>query len=376
MKKEYRFWQRKDKGGIYYVMFRTHPGKWVTTGCRNRDDALLWAERNKVVQQRTEITFKDFATGFFSEDKYNYIKRMEAKNKKYQEQWHIQNQGRLDNYIIPHFGNQLISTITTRQIDDWYIQLKTRSGQPAADSTKNKILNVLRVIMQEAKDLKYIDTNPAKEVIAATEINKPREIFTREELIKMFPMQVEDCIKIWRSLSWYLYFRLQAVCGLRPGEVAALHWEDYYKDLKGIVVRRAIDHKGNLKGIKTAGKGKKEKIGYLDDKTAAELDLLHKEQEHPEAGLIFIPEKAAVIKPEAGLKHLRICAPAAGIELGNRVLYSFRHTFDTELLRKLDRDTVNDLMGHTAYRREYDHRTGEEILQQRQDVQKVINGSF
>ncbi|HAK45148.1 MAG TPA: hypothetical protein DCO79_04405, partial [Spirochaeta sp.] len=191
MKKEYRLWCRKDRGGLFYVQFASHPGKWVSSGFKDRDSALIWAERNKVVQQRKEITFKDFATGFFSEDRYNYIKRMEAKNKKYQRQWHILNQGRLDNYIVPEFGNQLISTITTRQIDDWYIQLRTMRGdKPAADSTKNKILNVLRVVLQEAKDLKYIETNPAKEVIAATEINQAREIFTREELIKMFPLQV------------------------------------------------------------------------------------------------------------------------------------------------------------------------------------------
>ena len=56
--------------------------------------------------------------------------------------------------------------------------------------------------------------------------------------------------------------------------------------------------------------------------------------------------------------------------------YSLRHTFDTDMLRNLDRDTVNDLMGHTSYRAEYDHRNGIDILKQRSNTRLIVNNRF
>ncbi len=379
MEKEYKIWKRKDRGGIYYIGFSEYPGQWFSSKTKIRDEAIAWAERNKLRNldnRNKKLLFKHFAEGFFDpEDPHGWLKRMERKNKKYAPNWYKRNQGNLNNYILPKFGRQLLSTINTRQIDNWYIDIICTSGKPAADNTKNKILQTLNIILQEAMDQGYIEQNPIDSIERISDINKPRETFTKEEIIKLFPLNTEECIKIWGSLSWYLYFRIMAVCGLRPSEVSALHWDDYYPDMNGFVFRHSLDSERNLKGLKTEKTGKKVKIGYIDDKTAKELNRLKIESNALEDSIIFPGRIAPVISPESALKHLRWKASKV-IELGKRTSYSFRHTFDTEMLRHLDRDTVNDLMGHTAYRKEYDHRTGEEILEQRKDVRDIINGKF
>ena len=59
--------------------------------------------------------------------------------------------GDLDNYIIPEFGNLMLSAITQRDIDDYLIDLKSkRYRRPLMADAKNKVLISLRHVMKEA----------------------------------------------------------------------------------------------------------------------------------------------------------------------------------------------------------------------------------
>lgn len=46
----------------------------------------------------------------------------------------------------------------------------------------------------------------------------------------------------------------------------------------------------------------------------------------------------------------------AGIELNGRTQYSLRHTFYTEMLKRIPEKDVKKMAGHWALRKEYDHR--------------------
>ena len=56
------------------------------------------------------------------------------------------------------------------------------------------------------------------------------------------------------------------------------------------------------------------------------------------------------------------------IELPRKTQYTLRHAFDTKAMKRLPMETVNLLMGHTVYERTYDHRSGEELLRQVNEV--------
>ena len=378
MNKLYRFWERDSKrsktGKMFYVMFASRPGKWISTGQDNVRDAVLWSEDhldNPEGKTRYNCpTLKQFAEGFFSEDKHGWKKRQNKKNKEYASDYFRANQGRLDNYIIPKFGDLLISAIRPRMIDDWLLDLDSLS-----DNSRNKILISFRIILDEAEDQGLVKENSARKVTPITERHTARGIFTEKEITTLFNQNRKTNLGIWLTYEWYLFFKIQMVCGLRPGEVAALSWGDFHPELSGLVVSKSYDNNtGKIKGLKTEKKGVKEKVSILDKKTLSEIQeyFMHKESPSP-FELFFLSTKGNLIRPESSLKHFKASCTRAGINLNGRTQYSLRHTFDTDLLKHLSRDVVNDLMGHTSYRAEYDHRTPKDRLEQLQHVKSVVN---
>jgi integrase len=382
----YRFWKRNSKksntGILYSAMFAEKPGKWLRTGQDNERDAILWCENylnnsGNIVKNKIP-TLRAFASDFFIDDPHGWRKRQERKNKQHADVYYSTHQGRLDNYILPEFGDTLISAIRPRAIDDWILDLKhTSSKEDLADNSKNKILNCFRIVLQEAMDIGFLQDNPAKLVTFINERNAKREIFSEDELILLFPVEEEEIFRIWGTFSWYLFFRVMAVGGLRPGEVAALYWEDFKPELSGLIVSKSVHYStGKIKGIKTENKGKKDKITILDDRTVKDLIKYRSECKGFPLDLVFPSINRKTIKPDCSQKHFRYSCERAGLELKGRTQYCLRHTFDTNLLKHLKRDIVNDLMGHTSYRPEYDGRTPEDRLTQLQHVKDVVNNQW
>ena len=80
---------------------------------------------------------------------------------------------------------------------------------------------------------------------------------------------------------------------------------------------------------------------------------------------------------ELANKNLRSACKRAGVDIGSRTQYCFRHSFDTYMLNNLgelaSEEDVRELMGHTGYRPEYDHRTPEQMLFRMQKVKPLID---
>lgn len=383
----YRFWERPSKrsstGKMFYVMFASRPGKWISSGQDNYKDAVIWAENHLENPEgnirNNHVTFKQFANGFFTKDPHGWRKRQIRKNKDFPDIYYKAHQGRLDNYIIPQFGDMLLPAINARTIDNWFLDLEeSKKNTTLSDNSKNKILFCFRIVLDEAENQGVIKENPARKVTPITERSSKREIFTNEEIQQLFPSRNEDFLKIWLTYDWYLFFKIQAVCGLRPGEVAALSWGDFHLELSGLVISKSVDYStGKIKGLKTEKKGMKEKVSILDKKTRQEIqEFKNIQKNHSPLQLIFMSINGNTLKPEISLKHFKASCRRANIELKSRTQYSLRHTFDTELLKQLSRDNVNDLMGHTSYRAEYDHRSPKDRLRQLQHVKQVITAAW
>jgi integrase len=374
MKKPYRFWKRPS--GVYYVMYAIRPGKWISTGQKKLKDAEYWAEQHRTDKKETSQIFQDFADGFFIPGRHKWIKIKNAKNKTFGSDFLQVNQGRLDNYILPHFGPYILPAIKPRAIDDWLIDLEGII-RPLSGATKNKILITFRHVLQEAKNQELIESNPAAEVEMITENKKKRTVFTSDEIKALFPESDDEIQTIWLTKSWELYFGIETCCGLRPGEVSALTWEDFYPDLHGLVINKSVDSRtGLIKGIKTEKTGMDVKAAIITDYLVQELKIIQNFIEPKDTDLIFPSINGNTIKAEVSNKHFKASCDRAGINRNGRTQYSLRHTFDTELLKKLSRETVQDLMGHTNYRKDYDHRTGEDLLIQYQNIIPIIESRF
>ena len=204
-------------------------------------------------------------------------------------------------------------------IDDWLIDLKSvRYKQSASDNTKNKTLWCLRYIFQEAKDQGIIANNPAKEVSRIIERSVKRDVFTKAELNILFPQDEDEILRIWLTKEWHCYFRIMAVCGLRPGEVSALTWGDYYPDHHGFVINKALcTPTGEIKGLKTDKKGMSERAAFLDDITEVFLQSMKPENAIP-WDLIFKNSSDGPYRSETGRKHFAWSLKRADINAAGR----------------------------------------------------------
>ena len=374
MKNDYNLIQRK--GRSIQVMFKILPGKEISTETTNRDEAIKFAERylqdfDKNRNITSIPTFKDYADGFYSEDKQGFRKQLEKKKKSFKEEYWAVQESRLQNYWIIKFGNLLISAITTDMIDDWYMELKSKkTNKELSDNSKNKILACGNTVFKQALKDRLIEKNPISNIEKINEEHETRENFNDFEIAKLFPPEINDLLKIWLTKRWALYFLIMRDTGWRPGEVAGLKRKSYYTPMGGLYTDASINYfDGSVQErIKTSGKGKNYKIGYLSNFTVKLLDQYLKDKNIPVNSLIFTSTKGSGLKPEVSNKHFKASCKRAGIDRGSRTQYSLRHTFDTKMLELLDKETVNALMGHTSYRKEYDHRSPETLLRQYKDV--------
>ena len=366
--KPYKLWCRKDRKGVFYVQYAHTPGKWISSNCTNRDDAVRWAESNKTgsVRIHSKIpTLNEFAKGFFVPGNELWIKRLKRKKKTYASDYFRAHQGRLDNYILPEFGSRLISSINTMEIDNWFLDLRSvRTDQELSDNAKNKVLHAFRIVMEEAKYQKVVEENVAASVEEISEENRERQHFDELEMQKLFPDDKDELLRIWQGLKWTVFFMIMRDTGFRPGEVAGLTRRAYYSSVGGIYTTGSIDTvTGKYKdSIKTTKKGKAYKLGLLEDLTVSLLDQYLEETDPGIDELIFPAANTEGIKVETSLKHFKLSARRAKVQLDGRTQYCLRHSFETRKLMDLDLETVKELMGHTRYRREYDHRSGEECL--------------
>ena len=285
----------KRKGRNIQVIFKILPGKEISTGTTNDQEAHQFANNflNNFDQRITSgniPTFKDFAKGFYINDRYGYRKQLEKKKKYFKkEYWKIQ-QARLDNYWINRFGAILITAISPGMIDDWYVDIcSQKSGKPLSDNTKNKILSCGDNVFNMAVRKKIIKENPIMSIEKITEENKHRQYFNDIEMGKLFPEDEKALFKIWLLRKWIVYFLIMRDTGWRPGEIAGLARRNYYVKIGGLYTEQSIDYiNGSVQNrIKTTRKGQNYKIGYLSDLAIYHLDKYLGEEQIKINDLIF-----------------------------------------------------------------------------------------
>ena len=340
--KKWRFWTRPS--GVIYVMFRGK-AQWVSTGSKDPEEAERFAVRNCLDNDDPTLTFSEFAADFYLPGVCKWLKRQEQKGRTFRAPYLQKMRGFVDNYLLPRFGDSPIRSIKRREIDDWLMNIKRhRDRQKLKADAKNKIIGCMRSIMEEAVDLGIVERNPCDGIQLFRDVNtERREVFTAEELQKLFPADLEALQDIWVTLPWAAYYFLQASAGLRPGEVSAITWKDWHRSVHGLIVSHSIENAtGERKGTKT---GTVKPIPLV---RRAEEMLLLIESSRKETGpdtLVFQGDGGPILL-ETSLKHFRASCKRAGITVGKRTQYCLRHSFDTLAMQVLDISAVRDLMGH------------------------------
>lgn len=124
----------------------------------------------------------------------------------------------INKHILPVFGHLYVDKISVvfcqKQVNQWAKQQQHFKHLKGA----------VKSILDYAKVLKLIKTNPMKEIIIPSkQINKKKEnnFYDKNEL-----HQFLKCLKSLNDLKLYTMFHLLAYTGMRKGEMLALTWAD------------------------------------------------------------------------------------------------------------------------------------------------------
>jgi len=370
MKGEYGLFKRNNSKSWYFWYYEEHKRITKSTGNKLKHDAKDYVEEFLKNVSREEITFREYTKDFFT-DKCLWTKKQKAYGKSLSDVVLESKRRILDIHLIPVFGNKLIHEIKKGEIENFLVSLDR------ATQTKNHILFTLRQILRQAEDDGYIKFSPAERVQSISIKHKKRGIFTLQELKAMFPSSENEMLKIWETIEFACLFLIFGCTGLRSGEMAALKWKDYLIEERALFIQRAVKgNKGDIGKTKTG----ESRIVLLSDKTVLYLDKWKNQTKYAESeSLIFHG-----IKPDRPYDRrvfnvkLKNALKLAGVEKKDRVVHSFRHTFNTTFRNIMPDKILRHLTGHKTERmtRNYDNPNVEDLLKRIEPARKLIDGVF
>jgi integrase len=257
IQKSYRLWCRKDRGGNFYVKL---PGEnWRSTNSTDRSAAekhandLVAAKRiaeltgqqlpNDKLPGKASIPLGEYAINFFKWEPEKrpacpHCLRVLSSGGQIGPE-HVKRQRRLlERFILGDDENEndpiaLIPIIKIRRgdcidfRDRMVMRLEVDISNRDIEVGKrlvNGAMTVLSTIFTEAVEREDLDANPAVRLHIRYK-KKKRDIFSADELRKLFPIDLED-YGPWDDLRTKTAYLLAAVCGLRRNEIRAIKWSN------------------------------------------------------------------------------------------------------------------------------------------------------
>ena len=319
-------------------------------------------------------TVNDYAVGLYDVD--GYLMRMRRqKNRQLSDKAAKIRSGMIKNYIIPLWGDLALSELTVKKIDVGLVDLLSiRNGRELAGGMKNVILRILNDIFTIAINDGIIKDNPAKTVMQfSAQITNFRGAIPKDEMAILFPSSHNALIRIWRTQTYVAAYLVLRDTGLRPGELRALQWGDWYPDLRFFPITKAIESekRDKIKGTKTGSV----KPAVVTEQTASEIEILRNTiKDHSAEKFIFTNKHRPLTIGQLVYNFMKGVL-RAGLDRPEYTPYWLRHTFNTRMLDILPDETVRLLMGHKteAMTRHYRHPDIESLKREAGKIHKVLN---
>jgi integrase len=259
--------------------------------------------------------------------------------------------------IKPGLGKLRLPQIDPPALDRFYMALR-KSGslrKPGERLSASRLRDVHAVIsgsLALAARYGWIPYNPATLMKPPAPRSAKRPMPTRAQARAALQAAAE------KDPELYLFLRLGATTGLRPGEVCALWWENFDLDVGDLVVGYNVVH---AKGLPNGYVRKRTKSRHSDDRPialgATTTALLKEHRARCEArarewGGQLAPNAYVFSADEAGRRPLRVDTMTRRFgelakDLGHGyTLYGFRHFVATQLGAVATTATIRERMGH------------------------------
>ena len=350
---------RRRSDGYQEVHFAEAPGHWKGSPEQDRDQAIAWAKRNRkrIVEEylphheRRIPTFGEFAGGFYDEGS-EWVTLQKELKRRLSAEYLPQMRGRLSLYLLPSFRDIRIDLITGADFLKVIANLKAHNRTRCPDgelsnSSKSKVLDCGKNIFAFAKLKGVITTDPLTDIHHLPSDEVRRDIFTEEELARLFPTDRSEAERVWQTQMWLAYGLTLRYSGARPSEVHALTWEDWDSEVEAFPIINAVE---NVTGkINDRTKTGSAKAAFLPTRAVQELKLWkHFCRDASGRALVFSFDGKTPLSTATARRHFIGACKRAGVELNGRVPYCLRHTLATEMLEVLPLDMVQELLGHSV----------------------------
>lgn len=355
MKHDYTLFRRKGQKVWYFHFYENETRKSRSTGKTLKYEAEEVAREfiEKRKNPKKGMTLSLYTEDFFAWDCCLWIKRQHSNGHSFSKDVAQQRRGHLINHILPAFGNYQLTALNSIEIENWLIHLDK------ANQTKNNILSTFKIILLEASQEGIIPRNPLEQVKQLARQNAKRDIFSEDEMKRLFPEDNQKLYTLWGENRIAVALNVLACTGIRSGELRALKWKHIIWDDEtgGLVIDSAVKNNQEI-GLPKNGKSRV----VLLDKRAVQLlnDWLDYTPFDEMDDLIFYGSSRST-PMERGVLSKRLAKVLKTLEIStenrNLVVHSFRHTFNTRMRRILPQETLQALTGHQSKEMSdhYDH---------------------
>ncbi len=166
----------------------------------------------------------------------------------------------LNNRIIPYIGTYKLKDLTVPVLTSYFNEVKTwktksrnNEGKPVSKGTVQKIVEIIKAILQKAYEWEIISSNPCNKIKIKydnleSEIIKNKKLgidkekidsYTKEEYKQVLEALQKECI------TFRLFIETAFKTGMSKEELLGLRWEDFDEENKTLSVKLVrLIHKG------------------------------------------------------------------------------------------------------------------------------------
>jgi integrase len=252
--------------------------------------------------------------------------------------------------LVPAFGEFPVEELTPQLIEEWRASIG--GGRPLTNRTRNKAVTILGGIMERARRVYGLPSNPVRDV------EKLRERYDATRFEFYSPEEVWALVRAAASEQDGAIYLTAAFTGLRRGELIALRWRDV--DFESSAIRVSASYANGKLTTPKSGHGRV--VPMVPEVAAALARLAEREWSIGDDELVFPGELGTYLDGSA----LRRRFVAARARAGLRPIrfHDLRHTFGTlavrgaesivELQSWLGHAEVRTTMRYTHYREQQD----------------------
>ena len=280
------------------------------------------------------MTFQEFSRPFWVWSECPIIRDKLARGGHYSLDLCLSNRKSMEKHILPYFGPSLLSSITRKDVDRWILSLPQE--HEISNSTANKMLSILKQMLNVAVLEGYIHESPVEKIRPLVENPKTRSAFSRDEVVRLLSFK-------WESQGAYVASFIAAFTGMRLGEIRALRVKDVASD--HILARHGWSDASGQKEMKSG----KVRVMPITERMHSLLISLCKDRKRDE--FIFSRDGATPYGDRFFTEPLKQMIRKAEIESAGRVLsfHSFRHFFNTRTVAKgVSGEVPRAVIGHES----------------------------